>query len=37
LAPQASAAPGVVMGYERNVPTNTMLRKHRIEVATRLR
>jgi arginine deiminase len=25
-------APGVVMGYERNVATNTMLRKHGIEV-----
>jgi arginine deiminase len=27
-----AVAPGVVMGYERNVPTNTMLRKHGIEV-----
>lgn len=29
-----AVAPGVVLGYERNVPTNTMLRKHRIEVVT---
>ena len=27
-----AVAPGVVMGYERNVPTNTMLRNHGIEV-----
>lgn len=29
-----AVAPGVVMGYERNVATNTMLRKHGIEVAS---
>ena len=27
-----AVSPGVVMGYERNVATNTMLRKHGIEV-----
>jgi arginine deiminase len=29
-----AVAPGVIMGYERNVATDTMLRKHGIEVVT---
>ena len=32
-----AVAPGVVFGYERNVATNTMLRKHGIEVVDRRR
>jgi arginine deiminase len=29
-----AVAPGVIVGYERNVATNTMLRKHGIAVIT---
>ena len=32
-----AVAPGVVFGYERNVPTNTMLRKHGIVFVGTLR
>ena len=32
-----AVAPGVVMGYDRNVATNTMLRKHGIEVVSHRR
>jgi arginine deiminase len=30
--PAAPVAPGVILGYDRNNTTNTMLRKHGIEV-----
>jgi arginine deiminase len=29
-----AVAPGVILGYDRNVATNTMLRKYDIEVIT---
>ena len=32
-----AVAPGVILGYDRNVATNTMLRKHGIEVHHRAR
>ena len=32
-----AVAPGVILGYDRNVATNTMLRKHGIEVIDRAR